>query len=234
MPLSNIDTSTGISLVETTIALIIVSLFINSSLIPLSTQIEQDKIELTRKYLEDIKEALLGFALLEKRLPCPDTKNNDGIEDKICHREGNLPWTTLGIEKYDAWKHPFRYRIEADFADTAKVTSLTFSSTLRVINRQGTYLTTKADSEDSRITALVFSCGRNNALDDGPVNNNIADNKENNTIKTTNSLPTACTRLQEPNNLYVEEAYIKDRFDNMLVWLSKNSLTHELINVEIR
>jgi type II secretory pathway pseudopilin PulG len=234
MPLSNLNTTTGISLIETAIALIIISLLINSSLIPLSTQVDQDKVKSTQKYLEDIKEALLGFALLEKRLPCPDTKNNDGVEDGTCLSEGNLPWATLGIEKHDAWEHPFRYRVEADFADTAKTAALTFSSTLRVVNRQGTYLTTKANSEDSRIAALVFSCGKNNILDDNPINNNIKDNKGSNIIKTTSNLHAVCTHLQEPDNLYVEEAYIKDRFDNRLVWISKNNLVHGLIDVEIR
>ena len=70
--------------------------------------------------LEDIREALIGFAVTNARLPCPDT-NGDGQEDRglgpvapnrVCDVPlGNLPWSDLGVPQFDSWGRLFIYRV---------------------------------------------------------------------------------------------------------------------------
>ncbi len=61
----------GFSLIELAIVLVVVALLIGGLLVPLSMQIEQQRIRDTQKTLEEIKEALVGFAIANGRLPRP-------------------------------------------------------------------------------------------------------------------------------------------------------------------
>ncbi|MDO8891052.1 MAG: prepilin-type N-terminal cleavage/methylation domain-containing protein [Sulfurimicrobium sp.] len=89
----------GFSLVELAIVLVVVALLLGGLLVPLTMQIEQQKIRETNKTMEEIKEALIGYALSHSStpnnrpyLPCPDVTAavsgqggmvpNDGLEDR--------------------------------------------------------------------------------------------------------------------------------------------------------
>ncbi len=107
--------------------LVIVALLFASAFVPLSTQLEVRNITDTRKQLEDIKEALIGFALNQGRLPCPADPTiatgsaNAGIERAACSVvagtvTGVVPWATLGLRETDAWGRRFTYRVSAAFA----------------------------------------------------------------------------------------------------------------------
>jgi prepilin-type N-terminal cleavage/methylation domain-containing protein len=114
--------SRGFTLVELAIAIFIIALLLGSILVPLATQIEQRQNSETQKKLEEIRDALLGFAATNGYLPCPDT-DNDGDEniDTVTGKcltitasiaAGNLPWNTLGLmTNSDAWGNRFRYVI---------------------------------------------------------------------------------------------------------------------------
>ncbi|MCK5720503.1 MAG: type II secretion system protein, partial [Thiomargarita sp.] len=60
------------TLIEITFLLVIFGLLMGSLLAPISAIVYQYNINYTENQLEEIKEALLGFAVLHKRLPCPD------------------------------------------------------------------------------------------------------------------------------------------------------------------
>lgn len=113
----------GFTLVEMAIVLVIVGLLLGGLLMPLSAQVEQRRIAETQKALEEIKEALLGFAVANKRLPRPATNAMSGVEnpatcpsDAAC--TGFIPWATLGITKLDAWGKIIRYSVTPAFANT--------------------------------------------------------------------------------------------------------------------
>lgn len=103
----------GFTLIEMAIVLLIVTLLLGGLLMPLSAQVEQRKTIETQKLLEDAKEALIGFALANGRLPCPAAPNSaDGLEsfapagnsnNGICSNffDGLLPAATLGITPVD-------------------------------------------------------------------------------------------------------------------------------------
>lgn len=56
---------------ELTVVLVIISLLLGGLLVPLSTQRDIDYSKATDKSLADIREALIGFAVINGRLPCP-------------------------------------------------------------------------------------------------------------------------------------------------------------------
>ena len=103
----------GFTLIEMAIVLVIVALLIGGVLAPLSAQKEQERRAENQQLLEDAREALLGFAIVNGRLPCPDTdpvnspssgQENACFVDDTTVYSGRLPWAILGIDaEYDPW-----------------------------------------------------------------------------------------------------------------------------------
>jgi type II secretory pathway pseudopilin PulG len=113
---------TGFSLVEMAIVIVIITLLLGAVLVPLSAQIEQKNITETQQTLNQINEALIGFALQKQYLPCPDI-NGDGIADPdspgtCTNYRGFLPWVTLNTPKTDAWDDLFGYQVSPNFTNT--------------------------------------------------------------------------------------------------------------------
>jgi len=155
----------GFSLIEIAIVLFIISLLIGHLLTPISTQIDQRRDKQTQKTLEEIKQALLGFASIHGRLPYPASNQETGRQDSTLYKkEGYLPWADLGIGRIDAWGNPFRYRAE----DYKKI--FWNGSELRVKDKQNNYLTTKSD--DSRVAAIILSTGKNGVPEEENGNQN--------------------------------------------------------------
>lgn len=128
----------GFTLVELALVFIIVAFLLGGLLMPLTMQIEQQKTRETQKAMEDIKEALIGYALNHQDasgrpyLPCPDrrtggaaTSRNDGLEDRAggsgaCSvTVGNLPWATLGVNSVDAWGNYYTYRVIPEYSNSS-------------------------------------------------------------------------------------------------------------------
>lgn len=102
-------TTTGFSLIELAVVLVIIGLMLGGLLVPLSTQMENDRRKETAATLASIREALIGYAIINKSLPCPDT-NDDGLPGPgPCNTGANqinvagLPYVTLGLSSKDAW-----------------------------------------------------------------------------------------------------------------------------------
>jgi prepilin-type N-terminal cleavage/methylation domain-containing protein len=101
----------GFTLVEMAIVLVIVGLLISAFLVPLSAQRDLNDYGKVRADLEQIKEALYGYAIINGRLPCPTSQTNPAAADygeaaASCAApvtEGYLPWKTLGVREIDSW-----------------------------------------------------------------------------------------------------------------------------------
>lgn len=113
----------GFSLIELAVVITIVALLLGALLVPLATQVQSRNIKETQLALKEIKEALMGFAITQGRLPCPDT-DRDGLEDTPCGvyivpsgqtAQGFLPWQDLAVTPTDAWGHVFRYAVSSEF-----------------------------------------------------------------------------------------------------------------------
>lgn len=117
----------GFTLVELTIVLLIVSILLAGVLMPLSLQMELRRYADTKKAMDQINEALIGFVLINGRLPCPadpalaDGVANAGMERLSCTAAGTnfgvVPWVTLNVPETDEWNGRFTYRVTAGFAD---------------------------------------------------------------------------------------------------------------------
>lgn len=70
----------GFTLAELAIVLLVVAVLLGGLLMPLSAQIEQRNLEETRRRLDEVREALIGFAEANGRLPCPATATSNGRE----------------------------------------------------------------------------------------------------------------------------------------------------------
>jgi prepilin-type N-terminal cleavage/methylation domain-containing protein len=123
--------SKGFSLVELSVALFIIALLLGGALIPLSTQVDVRNTAETRRNLDSIREAIIGFTQANGRLPCPASGTvaagtaGAGIEaltfaapNTICTNPfGVVPWTTLGVPETDSWGRRFSYWVSPIFAD---------------------------------------------------------------------------------------------------------------------
>jgi prepilin-type N-terminal cleavage/methylation domain-containing protein len=125
--------NTGFSLIELAIVLFIVALLLGGLLPTISSQIDQQRTNDTRKQLDEIQQALIGYALINGRLPCPASDLSNGVEmfapgndatTGVCSNfyNGFLPATTLGIATgvdgqgrtgfaVDAWNNRIHYAV---------------------------------------------------------------------------------------------------------------------------
>ena len=122
----------GFTLTELAVVLVIVALLSGGLLVSLSTQQDIRQTRETRETLERAREALLGFAAANGRLPCPATASSAGNEkftgtlgasDCASDPGGNyyFPAATLGLGPadaggflVDAWGHRVRYQLTDD------------------------------------------------------------------------------------------------------------------------
>lgn len=86
-----------------------------------------DRLELPRqqrsqRLVQEAREALIGFAATNGRLPRPAVSALDGRENPEPCRDaractGVLPWVTLGISGADSWSKRLRYSVTPAFAE---------------------------------------------------------------------------------------------------------------------
>lgn len=164
------------------IVLVVVAFLLGGLLVPLTTQMEQQRIRETQKSLEEIKEALIGYAASHvdgnnhPYLPCPDrrtgaataTDNNDGHEDRnavggACQVvEGNVPWADLGVSRNDAWGNYFTYRVASEYSNSNAGFSLAAVTTnILVCENDVGAACISAVATANQVPALIVSHGQN-------------------------------------------------------------------------
>ena len=239
--------ASGFTLIELAIVLFILTLLLSSLLVPLTTQVDQRNISDTQQTLEDIKEALVGFAINKGYLPCTDVTSgpgaNDGVEDVgttwggsstgICvsNSAGNVPWVTLGLGASDVWGNRFRYRVEANFTRRSPAFpppptpfDLTSAANLNVCTTTActTRLTSSTAGEGA--VAVILSLGKNGL---GAINASTG---------TANPAPPAGSDEDENTggNTYVSRTITPvgataGEFDDIVTWLGKYTLFQRMV-----
>lgn len=125
----------GFSLVELAIVLVIVALLASGLLVGIAAQRNAAENIDAQRQLENIREALLGYAMANGRLPCPakaDLPNTDDEAGKALSppcdgllQHGVLPWKTLGLPETDPWGRRFTYFVSS--SDSAATPSKSFA-----------------------------------------------------------------------------------------------------------
>jgi prepilin-type N-terminal cleavage/methylation domain-containing protein len=223
--------SKGFSLVEMAVVLVILGLVLAGLFGPLSAQMEQRNYAQTQNILDASKESLLGYAMINGRLPCPASAASNGIEDPlgggVCNHayDGFLPAATLGLAPTDAngyavdgWTNSAANRIRYALttansqAFSTNINSLTLAPNLRVCASSAGITATTCGSGvpvmASAAVAVLFSLGKNAAS--GVSNVDEAANADNNLTFVNHELTTD--------------------FDDQLTWISYPLLAGRLVS----
>ena len=227
---------TGFTLTELSIVLIIVGLLIGGMMVPMSVQRDIQKANETQRQLTEIKEALLGFSIVNGRLPCPAAPGTSGVEapvgGAVCSNpwDGFLPAATLGVgptdaQGYalDAWNNRIRYAVTT--SDSSAFTSSNgmktrwnsatpmMSPDLHVCNSAAAIAGTNCPAPNfltNSAVAVVFSAGKNGG-----------------------DTPTSAGELANWTSS-VDRVFVATEagpdFDDMLLWLSPNILFSRMIS----
>ena len=197
----------GFSLVEMAVVLAIVALLLGGLLPTISGQFEQQRRNETRKYMDEVRDALLGYAIANKHLPCPDT-NGDGIAEATCatvaQQVGTLPYKDLGVVDKDAYGSVLVYAVTKAFADSTTPFTLATAGTMVVCSSAATcpatYLTNNA-------VAVIVSRGANWA--------------------TASSIDE--TENTNGDTKFVSHDFVQNSFDDLVVWISPNILLNRMV-----
>lgn len=219
----------GFTLVEIAIVLAIFALLLGGMLVPISAQIDQQKIMETQRSLDLAKEALSGFALAKGYLPCPAVSSTNGTEDRasgVCNRRsGFLPWTTLGVPRLDSWGHLFRYSVSPAFSSATAPIALDSHPDITIETRDAAGALVKL-SNDRSIAAVVLSHGKNGYGATGPTGIAQAPPPASNVDEIANAVNSddfvARTQATDP-------ATSGGAFDDIVDWIAPYSLFDRMV-----
>jgi type II secretory pathway pseudopilin PulG len=166
------------------IVLVIVGLLLGGVLVPLSAQIDAASASANQKAMTEIRDALIGFAIANGRLPCPalavtpSGTGTAGLEPApvlpggCAYAAGVLPWATLGVGDTDVWGRRYTYRIAPEFTRTVPQTSFNSGCAPTIIPQYAAFalcsqgnITVLANaggtSLASNVPAILISHGKN-------------------------------------------------------------------------
>ena len=243
----------GFSLVELAVVLVIVALLIASLVFPLSAQQDIRARQETEKMFSDIREALIGFAIANGRLPRPAISFANGLErstacdddelegeDDSC--AGFIPWATLGVQKLDGWNKLIRYSVSPTYANAAITLTTVANRTVQTRDKDGTVMdlagnnsvsppTDRCKTAAQCVPAVVFSHGKERwgTTDSGVA---LADGSATNTDEDANNLGNT-----GPNSTFnyfsrlssSDTTAVGGEFDDIVVWLPATILTNRMI-----
>lgn len=249
----------GFTLVEMAIVLMIVGLLLGGLLPTISSQIEQQRTNETRKALEEIKDALYGFAVANGRLPCPafssgqesfcttDTYPCTGSASSVVQSHGRctnpfngfVPAATLGITPTDSqgfaldgWSNRIRYAVTTDHSNA--FTTINGMQTTGMATLSSELRVCASSFGNTPITPPQTSCGTAQAL----------------TTTAQNAVPaiifsqgqnwaTGGISSDEASNLNGDAVFISHtptsssspggEFDDIVTWLSPNILYNRMV-----
>ena len=239
----------GFSLIELAIVMFIISIILGGLLIPLSSRLEAQNRKQTRDTLVEIRESLIGYAIINGHLPCPDcmdtasgkcgdgtTVANDGIEDGV-----------------DAMNNGVSPRSGNNFNSCAVDEGNLPWSTLGVPevdawDHRFRYRVTDSFADDnadcSNVTSGISFCLDSNG------NININDEKGGSVAQNVPAVvvsfganagdvgnPSSASEQenQDSDTTFVEEDYRSggtNEFDDMLIWVPPDTLMYKMISAE--
>ena len=258
MTFANTSKSSGFTLTELAIVLVIVALLIGGLTVSLSASRDIANEKETQKQLALINEALLGFAAGQSRLPCPATAGSNGRETfctnalpAACGAElytvqphgrctdffsAFVPAATLGLSPtdnqgfaIDAWGNRLRYAV----SNNAAVLPTPFPNPFTTPSGMKTVWAT--DPTQLQPDLRVCNTAANIAANDCPA----ADQLTNSAVAVVFSTgrngtiaPTAANELANwttSNDRVFVSTTPSPNFDDLIIWISPNILYNRMI-----
>lgn len=235
----------GFTLVELAIVMFIVSLLLGGMLLPLSAQQDVRAYGDTQKILTEARDALLGFAMANDRLPCPAINGSNGLESLaspgVCTNphDGFFPAATLGLSPVDAqgflvdgWgtdsANRVRYAISTANSSAFTTASGMKNTGITVLTPDLQVCTTGVGM--SNPGSATASCAANTSLATDAVAVVYSAGKN------SGSDGSGTEENHNPNprsTLAADRAFVNAQqgsaFDDQLVWVSKNTLFNRLV-----
>lgn len=241
----------GFSLVEMAIVLTIVALLLGGLLPTLSGQVEQRRVSETRKQLDEIQQALVGFAVINGRLPCPASSTNNGAESFAsggsasngnCSNfyNGFVPAATLGLSAtdssgfaVDSWGNRIRYVVTLYSSMIPNVpnvfTTASGMSTVGISNlNPSSYSYLLVCSTSATINTSTPSCGASGT------SFTVSPGVPVVIFSTGKNGGQGGASADETANLngtrvFVTHDFVQNGFDDLVVWLSPNILINRMV-----
>lgn len=239
------NTNCGFTLIEMAVVLLIVSLLLGGLLPTISSQVQQQRVSDTLKQLNDIQQALIGFAVINGRLPCP-ALSTTGVESPAgggscaTFYNGFVPAATLGLSPtdsqgyaIDSWGNRIRYAVTSWSSTTPSVP----------------YVFTSANGMSTAVTA-GFSNLSPNLLVCSTATGISASSCAAGTSLTTNGVPAVIFSTgknggaggagnDENANLDNNRTFVSHvpapspaangEFDDLVIWISPNTLVNRMV-----
>lgn len=223
--MNSFSRSHGFTLIEVAIVTLVLTLLLGGLLVPLASQVEQRRYAEAEKQLAEIKEALIGFALANKRLPCPGDGSGNEITVANCDGEfvGELPSATLDVPMRDPWGRPFVYAVGNNLIAWPFPNGLAEVPNLSVKGEKGTTLA-------SSVAAIVVSRGKNGLGAIGiaapPASTDEGENNDDDTTfvsRTRTDANAGCSDAGSSTSLC--------EFDDAVIWISPFVLFNRMADV---
>ncbi len=225
------SSASGFSLVELSIVLIIIGLLLSGLMSPMTAQIDQRNYNETQQQINEIREALIGFAVTNGRLPRPATSLVDGAENPaICANDaactGFVPWSTLGVKKTDAWNKMIHYSVTPLYANAVFTLSTSGSKKVQTRDSAGalSYLIGSAGGCAPCAPAVIHSAGKSNwgITAEGTA---LADGSATNADEDVNASATAIFFSRNQSTVPVG-----GEFDDIVAWIPPYVLVNRMIS----
>src|SRR5882724_5344834 len=231
----------GFTLVEIAVVMVVIALLLGGLLVPLSAQVELRRTSDTQKYLDEIRETSIGFAVSNTRLPCPATAASAGVESPsgggACtnNYNGFVPAATLGLAvvddqgfAVDPWGNRIRYAVtnaNGNAFTTVGGMSTTGLGTLApnlLICSTATGISATSCAAGTALTsgvpAIIYSTGKN-----GGYGGTGLDEAANPNANSANNDRVFVSHVPSPSSATNGE------FDDIMTWLSPNALYNRMI-----
>jgi len=226
--------SGGFTLLEMSIVLLIMGLLLGSVMQPMGAGVIERKRQQTLDQLIAIREALIGYASVHHRLPCPippsTVINNSNAQTVTseCHLpHGYVPAAVLGISGNhdsrgfltDSWGMPIQYHVTLSDADSDGFADFTTVEEMRDVGMENLLpeyevcnAANCAQLRANRVPVVLVSTGGAQSLSD--------DENEN----------------QDSDSRFVSrdlDVVGADQFDDIVIWVSGNILFTRLLQAHV-
>ena len=211
----------GFTLVELAIVLIIFSLLVGGMMISLGSQQDLTHAKETEKRMNDVRDALLGYAVVNRYFPCPANPTTAsgaagaGAEVRVAGScsatEGVVPWATLGVPETDGWDRRLTYSVTAAFAQNTGFT-LTTPGSINILATAG------GAALASSVPAVIVSHGKNGFRAYLPDGSRMA----------------AAADAGEQENSNTDTTFVSSSltpsFDDLVIWIAPSILMNRMIS----